>query len=165
MKTETETDPGPRPKSEPPFAWLNKHVLRRLVESFGEEESNALPSARSVLLALAELSSDAEEVRFQASRRAIANRAGVLSVRTVTAALERLERLKIISIERQSSSGGQPDAPSFYTLLAQGSSCPPRRQQTPTRRQSGENGTSAYILNNQRRKREQPLKGGGFDDL
>lgn len=146
--------PVPRPKIDPPFAWLNRPTLRRLAESFGEEEANALPTVRSVLLALAELSSSAQSARFQVSRRAIASRAGVLSVRTVCAALARLERLRIITIERVSTTGGQPDAPSFYTLLAEGNGCPPREQQTLARRQPGKNDPSAHILNKKGRKVE-----------
>ena len=145
-----------------PWAWQHKEAWRLLASGYGESMGHAAASARSVYLALTELASDTQCERFQASKQTIAHRAFV-STRTVTNVLIRLEALKLVGIERQSSTGrGRPDLPSYYTIIGVGNGCLPRRQRLPTRRQMESCASFADKEEESGRIPEEIMKKGGI---
>jgi hypothetical protein len=112
--------PQPRATKDGPFCWTSKDALRLLAAHFGE--SNRLPAARTVYLALCELASNAGAHNFQAKVATIAKFAGV-STRTVHDVLPEMELIRVISVDRNAIPGSKMKAPSTYTLLAIRNGC------------------------------------------
>jgi DNA-binding MarR family transcriptional regulator len=98
-----------------PFCWQHKGALE-MIRDYFEDGNGHSASALSTYLALTELASDAQSETFTASIRQIAARGGV-SYRTTAAILNRLEKLKLLHVERSTVPGTKGNAPSTYTLL------------------------------------------------
>ena len=106
MNAERDTKDGP-------FCWQSKAALRRIRDSFGDDESAACRT-RSVYLALCEIASDKGAAQFIVPKGLLAFRAG-LSPRTVQRAFPALERAGVLTVERNATG---LKASSRYTLLA-----------------------------------------------
>jgi DNA-binding MarR family transcriptional regulator len=96
-----------------PFCWIEKRKLRMIADVFSEG-TGSVNSARSLYLALAEIASDKQRDRFDASQAEIAHRAG-LSVASVKRILPVFRRLGLIKIKHNSTNGIQTR--STYTLI------------------------------------------------
>lgn len=97
-----------------PFAWFSKAVFRRILDRF--TESDRVPVAVSVYIALCVLASDLQREEFTAKIAEIASRAGV-SYKTAHIYLRELEAAGLVGIKRSTVPGTKLDAPSTYTLL------------------------------------------------
>jgi len=106
MTAERDTKDGP-------FCWQSKAALRRILDSFDDDEGRACRT-RSVYLALCEIASDEGAAQFIVSKGLLAFRAG-LSARTVQRVFPDLERAGVLTIERNATG---LKASSRYTLLA-----------------------------------------------
>ncbi len=106
MSAERDTKDGP-------FCWQSKAALRRIRDSFGDDES-ALCRTRSVYLALCEIASDKGAAQFIVPKGLLAFRAG-LAPRTVQRVFPDLEKAGVLTIERNATG---LKASSRYTLLA-----------------------------------------------
>ena len=97
-----------------PFAWFSKAVFRRILDRFAE--SNRVPVAVSVYVALCVLASDLQLEEFTVNIALIASKAGV-SYKTALVYLRELEAAGLVGIKRSTVPGTKLDAPSTYTLL------------------------------------------------
>ena len=98
-----------------PFAWASKAALRRIQDRF--EESDKVPVAISVYMALCVSASDVQREEFTVKIAQIASRAGV-SYKTAHIYLCDLETAGLVNIKRSTVPGTKLDAPSTYTLLS-----------------------------------------------
>jgi hypothetical protein len=105
MSAERDTKDGP-------FCWLSKAALKRILDSFGDDEGRACRT-RSVYLALCEIGSDEGTARFIVAKGLLAFRAG-LSARTVQRVFPDLVRAGVLTIERNATG---LKTSSRYTLL------------------------------------------------
>jgi len=96
-----------------PFCWQSKAALKRILDSFDDDEGRACRT-RSVYLALCEIASDEGAAQFIVSKGLLAFRAG-LSARTVQRVFPDLEKAGVLTIERNATG---LKASSRYTLLA-----------------------------------------------
>ena len=113
---------APRTIKGTPFCWQSKEALRMIHEAFSETDN--LPSGFAVYLALSLIASDEQSERFTARKALIAFKAGV-SIRTAGDVIKRFEQMRLVQIERCSSTGTVPDGASTYTLLGVGNGCLP----------------------------------------
>lgn len=98
-----------------PFCWLELDALE-LIDGMPAQHRN---TARSVYLAFAQLAArrlDGQHRGFEASRRELAEAAGV-SVRTIDAYTKRLADLALVGIERQAAHNGASKS-SVYVLTS-----------------------------------------------
>ena len=87
----------------PPFAWMGRDVLERLLEAFPAADGRS--TALSVYAALSLLASEqrlGDQQAIQASRRRVAEAAGV-SVRTLDSFTKRLECAGLLRVDRSRS--------------------------------------------------------------
>jgi hypothetical protein len=82
----------------------------------GENNHPSMAAVMGVYIALVELASDAQAECFEARRGVIASRSGITK-RTVDGALDALEKLKLLSVERRRIDD-TTNLPSLFTLLA-----------------------------------------------
>lgn len=95
-----------------PVAWAAPDALARLAEDF---EGRALPVARSIYFALAELVAEAGVNPVEASRAEVANRAGI-SRKALDDYVPRLEEAGLTAVERRSNGDGS-NRPNVWRLL------------------------------------------------
>lgn len=107
-------EPTPRSAKEAPYCWAAKGVLRVIGERF--QNSNKVPTARSVYLALCEIASDVQSESFRVKIALVADKAGV-SYKTALEYLRELEIAGLVGVQRAKIEGSKLDAPSLYTLL------------------------------------------------
>lgn len=98
-----------------PFAWFSKAVYRRILDRF--TESDRVPVAVSVYVALCVLASDLQREEFTVKIAQIASYAGV-SYKTAHLYLRELETAGLVGIKRSTVPGTKLDAPSTYMLLS-----------------------------------------------
>ena len=113
MEQSTTANPV-RSTRDGPFAWVSKAAMRRIQDRFAE--SDRVPVANSVYLALALIASDMQTENFTVKISLIASRAGV-SYKTALGYLRELETAGVVGIRRSKVEGTKLDAPSTYILL------------------------------------------------
>ena len=101
LSEEADDVSAPRNTRDGPWCWAAKSALKRIQDATGENEG-ANCRARSVYLALCEISSDKGCEEFNVNKALIAFRAG-LSVRTVQRVLPDLERAGVVLIRRSAN--------------------------------------------------------------
>jgi len=104
-----------------PYAWMHKEILRRIRDGF--DQTTYLDQALAVYLIHCELASDAESPSYAATRRKIAERAGV-SLRRISDIHNRLRALLILDWKQQPIAGTFEFGENFYSLLMPGIPCP-----------------------------------------
>ncbi len=104
-----------RKNGEAPWCWQTKAAIWRIREAF--DESTFLDQTLAVYLTMCELASDEQSETFEATRRKIAERAGV-SVRRVSEILARFKTLNLLDWKQNFLEGTKELAPSTYTLLS-----------------------------------------------
>jgi len=118
MSSNAAYGPTPR-KIAPPFCWQSKTALRRIREAF--DESTFLDQALAVYLAHTELASDEQSETYTATRRKIAERAGV-GITRVRVINDKLRSLRLLDWKQNKIAGTAELAPNTYTML--GTPCP-----------------------------------------
>lgn len=108
-------NPRGTPGSNPPFAWADKRVLRKIRESF--DSANTIASALGTYSALTVVASDKQAEEFQTTHAWLASLSG-FSERTVRERVADLARLGLISVATPALR-----APSAYKLLPFGDGC------------------------------------------
>lgn len=103
------------------YAWCHKDAIWKIRKGF--DATTYLDQALAVYMVHSELASDAQGSTYQATRRKIAERAGV-SVRRVTEIHKTLRNLNLLTWEQQFVFGTQELGENRYTLLMCCTPCP-----------------------------------------